>query len=335
MSLSLWGWNSFFQNAWRDEAGLEPARVLATSGDQYIVSAGAGEAPAEVSGRLLYGAGSAADLPAVGDWVGVRCGIVDHVLPRRTRISRRAAGTRAAEQIIAANVDVLFLVAGLDGDFNPRRMERYFVLAAASGAEPVCVLNKADLSTDRSAASRDAPGAIFVSAVTGEGLDELRERLPAGATGALLGSSGVGKSTLINHLIGADAQPTQDVRAGDHRGRHTTTRRQLFRLPWGGLLIDNPGLREVQLWAGPDDVTSAFSDIAELACQCRFADCSHQAEPGCAVREAVGADRLASFHKLQRETERTREQTDIALRLRRKRALRALHKAHRTPPRSI
>jgi len=310
--LTNWGWNSFLENAWRDEDGLEPARVLAVYGSgKCLLATEAGQAMAEAKG----------DPPAVGDWVGVRHGIVARILPRRTKISRRAPGARTTEQVIAANVDVLFVVSGLDGDYNRRRWERYLVLAAAGGAEALCVLTKADLCDQRPTPPQPS---LFTSIKTGEGLAELAATLTPGRTGALVGSSGAGKSTLINWLLGAEVQAI-----GERNALHVTTRRELFRLPNGGLLIDTPGLREVQLWADEDHVAGAFSDIAELSLRCRFRDCRHQGEPGCAVRGVVSPDRLASFHKLNREVERLEAEQDIALRLHRRNALRALHRAQR------
>lgn len=311
MSLALWGWNSFFENAWRYDSSAEPARVQAINNNYCTVITEAGECEARVS----YCA------PAVGDWVALRGGVVEDVLPRRTQVSRRAAGRRVEEQVLAANVDRLFIVCGLDGDYHPRRLERYRVMAAAAGIDALCVLTKADLTGER---PEPPMPFLHTSTVSGEGLQALAAALRPGQTGALIGSSGAGKSTLINSLLGA---PVQAV--GDGRPIHVTTRRHLFRLPTGGLLIDNPGLREIQIWAGAGDVDAAFEDVATLAAGCRFRDCRHLDEPGCAVRGAVDTARLANYQKLQRETERLSEDTDLHLRLQRKRKLKAIHKAAR------
>jgi ribosome biogenesis GTPase len=247
------------------------------------------------------------------------------VLPRKSRFSRRAAGTVTQEQIVAANIDTVFLVAGLDRDFNPRRIERYLVVAWDSGASPVIVLNKADLIHDVTArieeveALREGVSVHAVSCLTPKTLDVLRTYLGEGQTVALLGSSGVGKSTIANRLIGRDVLRTRTVRESDSRGRHTSTNRQLVLLEDGGVLIDTPGLREIQLWETADGLSGTFEDIELLASECRFRDCRHRGEPGCAVVDAVNAgnlapERLASFHKLQDEQAyQSRRQDERAL----------------------
>src|SRR5581483_1381623 len=256
-------------------------------------------------------------MPVVGDWVAARIvgpgqAIVDAVLPRRTLFSRRAAGRREDQQPIAANIDVVFLVCGLDGDFNLRRLERYLTLAAESGASPVIVLNKADTCADLAArieetaeVAASAP-IVACSARNAEGLDELGTFLGDGRTVALLGSSGVGKSTILNRLLGEERFRTNEVRESDSRGRHTTTHRELVALPQGGALIDTPGMRELQLWASQESVEATFDEIAGIAAGCRFRDCSHNGEAGCAVADAVargeiGEDRMASYRKLMAE----------------------------------
>lgn len=324
--------------------GLVLARVAVTQRDRCRLITGAGEIEAEPSGRLWYEAGSSADLPVTGDWVAVRpvgpgLGIVEAVLPRRTLFSRRAAGRREDQQPLAANIDLVFLVCGLDGDFNLRRIERYLALTAASGATPVIVLNKTDVCGDLpgrlAEAESVAAGApvISCSAATGR-VEQLVAFLGAGITGALLGSSGAGKSTIANRLLGAEHFLTAGVRESDSRGRHTTTHRELIALPQGGALIDTPGLRELQLWAGEESVDRAFEEIAELARSCRFRDCSHNGEQGCAVVEALARgdlepERWQSYRKLRAEAERHERLADPLAALEHKRKWKAIHKAAR------
>lgn len=286
------------------------ARVVTFAHEIYTVeTTGGEELTTELSGRLRY----SGDLwPAVGDWVEVRGGIaIDEVVARKNTISRKDPGTRNEEQILAANVDVAFVVSGLDGDFNIRRIERYLVLAEESRVRPVLVLNKADLIPDRTSiveilrpVARDIP-VEFVSACMRD-VQGLCSHVQRGETAVLLGSSGVGKSTIVNALLGCPLQKTNAVREADSRGRHTTTQRHLLTIPGGWFLIDTPGLREVQLWADAASVDSAFDEIAELAEACHFTNCSHSSEPGCAVIDAVengslDRSRLDSFYKLRRE----------------------------------
>ncbi|MEO7652887.1 MAG: ribosome small subunit-dependent GTPase A, partial [Bryobacteraceae bacterium] len=298
MSLFKWGWSDYWAGAAREGAGWEPARVIAVHRERYILAGESGEFAAELSGRLEYTSGSAAELPVVGDWVLAALGILHRVLPRRTLIARRAAGGVQERQPLAANIDVVFIVSGLDGDFNPRRLERYLVLAIESGARPVFVLNKADLCAAPEEALRDVSAVaaghpvVLTSAERNEGVTAMLEWLPPGATGALVGSSGAGKSSLTNRLAGMSVQPVREVRESDSRGRHTTTHRQLFPLPGGGLLIDQPGLREIQVWAARDSLDDAFPDVSGFACQCRFRDCRHEKEPDCAVQAAIEARAL-------------------------------------------
>ena len=327
--LNDYGWNETFAEAARSRSGevLEPARVLETRrGSWAVLAAGAGgpeELEATVSGRLSHDSAAQADLPVTGDWVLVRragegAAVIHSVLPRRSKFSRKRPGDaekdRVAEQVIAANVDWAFIVGAAGKDWNPRRVERYLTLAWESGAQPVLVITKTDLAEDLDGLIEDgaaaAPGApvVAVCAREGRGLEALSEYLAPGRTAVLLGSSGAGKSTLLNALAGRELQRVQDVRADDHRGRHTTTARTLFRLPSGALVIDTPGLREIQLWADSDDVDASFRDVEVYAETCRFRDCSHDGEPGCAVRAAVEAgdlpaERVASWRKLRREVE--------------------------------
>jgi ribosome biogenesis GTPase len=260
------------------------------------------------------------------------------VLPRSTLFSRRAAGRREDQQPIAANVDLVFLVCGLDGDFNVRRLERYLTLAAESGAAPVIVLNKADACEDlgarieETAAVAGSSPIVACSAQTGAGLDALDRFLARGRTIALLGSSGVGKSTLVNRFLGEERFRTNTVREDDSHGRHTTTHRELVPLPRGGALIDTPGMRELQLWASQESVDAAFDEIAEIAAGCRFRDCKHAGETGCAVEAAlargtIGADRMASYRKLAAEARHHEVMTDKFAALEQKRQWKAMHRA--------
>jgi ribosome biogenesis GTPase len=302
--LETLGWDDDWGVAFEPYAaeGLEPGRVAIRHRGAYDVLTRGGDARARVVGRLRR-ASDPADLPAVGDWVALDAtGAIAAVLPRRTRFSRRAAhdpGSDAIrEQVVAANVDVVFVTFPIGGGLDPLLLERYVTLALESGARPVLLLTKADLERDADAVARevaDVGGEIPVHAVsvrTGRGLDEIRAYLGPGVTGALVGPSGAGKSTLVNALTGEEALTTGEVRP-DGAGRHTTTRRQLVPLPDGGLVVDNPGMREVHLWVADDGFAEAFSDIGALAAQCRFSDCRHETEPGCAVQEALAQGRLA------------------------------------------
>jgi ribosome biogenesis GTPase / thiamine phosphate phosphatase len=313
-TLAALGWTDELDAAMTTHAerGFEPARVVAEHRGGYYVRGERDDRLASVRGRLrdheLTGG-----MPAVGDWVAV-CdapggrAAIEAVLPRRTKISRKTPWLKAEEHTLVANVDTVFLVAGLDGDFNARRLERYLITAWDSGADPVVVLTKLDICkdveqiTEAEAVAIGVP-VLAVSNVTGEGLDDVRSYLAPARTVALLGSSGVGKSTLVNKLAGREVMRTGELRR-DGRGRHMTRHRQLLVLRDGTILVDTPGLRELQLWEG--DVDSAFSDIAELATHCKFNDCSHLSEPGCAVLRALttgelDGDRMRSYRKLERE----------------------------------
>jgi ribosome biogenesis GTPase / thiamine phosphate phosphatase len=318
-TLEDYGWNDFFADAFEPYAseGFEAGRVFLQHNRIYMLYTASGETSAETTGRLRFNAHGADDLPAVGDWVAVRRNAegkvqIHEVLPRRSKFSRRAAGRETEEQIVAANVDTVFLVTGLDNDFNPRRIERYLIMAWESGAEPVVVLNKADLIEDaeekRDEIELVAPGAsvLTLSAKRGEGVEQLLPYITRGRTVALMGSSGVGKSTIVNRLLGSEVQRTQDVRLSDARGRHTTTHRELFMLESGGLILDTPGMRELQLLVSEKGLRETFEDIETTAAQCRFNDCRHENEPGCAVREALetgalDAERYANYRKMQAE----------------------------------
>ncbi|MGD1907047.1 MAG: ribosome small subunit-dependent GTPase A, partial [Leptolyngbyaceae cyanobacterium] len=279
--------------------GFAVGRIAVELRGSYRVLTETGDFDAQVTGQFRHQAVTAQDFPAVGDWVVLQLPQVDssalihHLLPRHSQFVRKAAGTKSEGQVVAANVNTLFLIMGLDDDFNPRRIERYLVMAWESGANPVIVLSKADLCPDLTAACATIEAIALgvpihgISVANGTGLDALEQYLSPGQTIALVGSSGVGKSTLTNYLIGAEAQATQTVRLDDSKGRHTTTQRHLFSLPSGALLIDTPGMRELQLWSVTEGVTETFSDIEALAEQCKFRDCQHQQEPGCAVQGAI------------------------------------------------
>lgn len=328
------GWDDGFAAAFKQyrAEGLVPARVAAQHRGGYDVLGEAGERRVRVSGRLRHEAGTAGGLPAVGDWVALREETIQALLPRRSAFSRKAAWAPTEEQVLAANLDSVFVVTALNSDLNLRRLERYLTLAWESGASPVIVLTKADLCDDVGAALLAVePVAIGVQAhavsnLTGAGLEQLESHLAPARTIALLGSSGVGKSSLANRLAGDELQATKEI-AEDGRGRHTTTSRQLIRLPAGALLVDTPGLRELQLWDADEGIHEAFADVDELAAECRFNDCSHTREPGCAVQAAIEEGRLPltrlqSYRQLQRELERLALKQNARLRseARRKRA---------------
>ena len=301
------GWNS--ELADNLEPGLVPGRVAAVHRGAFDVWTESGAVRSRLPGRLLH---DGLDV-AVGDWVGLGDGLIRTVLPRRSAIVRNAAGLTTTAQTLAANVDVAFVVSSLGPDLEPRRIERYLVTTWESGAAPEIVLTKADRHDDPwtmvaevEAVALGVPVHV-VSAVTGQGCEALRARIGAGATSVLLGSSGVGKSTLVNRWLGDDVMATKETRADDDEGRHTTTHRQLLVLPNGGLVIDTPGLRELQLWdAGAAALDATFADVEELAAECRFGDCTHSHEPECAVLAAAETGelpwaRLHSWRKLQRE----------------------------------
>lgn len=310
-----YGWSDALQHAFAPHAarGLIPGRVVVQQRGLFHLATDAGELMAEPAGRFLH---QAEIYPVAGDWVAAAPhpgGAQIHaVLPRKTAFVRRAANSVHEAQVVAANVDVALLVASLNADFNPRRLERYLAAAWKSGARPVIVLTKADLRPDRDALVAEAQAVAFgepviaLSAVTGEGLEALVAHLAPGETAALLGSSGVGKSTLVNALMGEEAMAVSAIREADAHGRHTTTHRELVRLPTGALLLDCPGMRELGLWDAEAAVGALFEDVEAIAGACRYSDCSHRSEPGCAVRAALDEGRLdpgrwANWKKLQKE----------------------------------
>lgn len=331
-SLVKLGWDSFFDKEYQNlkMPGSIPYRVASEFKTSYRVINGESQLTATMSGKMLYDFTDG--YPAVGDWVVTvpspdgEQGIIHSILPRKSKFSRKDTGPRKAEQIVATNIDTAFIVSALDGNnYNLRRIERYLILAWKSGAAPVLILNKADLCDNPDYyvrqvkdISKDAP-VYAVSAVENTGIENMQTFLYTGQTAAFLGSSGVGKSALINVLFGSEVQAIGEIREYDKKGRHTTTRRELILLPGGGVVIDSPGMREIQMWGNEDDLQDPFDDIEALAINCRFTDCSHDTEPGCAVKEALengelDAGRYGNYLKLQKELQYTATKEDPAAR---------------------
>lgn len=324
-----------------EDPDLVLARVAVEHRGRYVLLTESGELEAELSGRFRHDALSRAELPVVGDWVAVKGTLIHRLLPRRTAFIRNAAGRAAEAQVVAANIDVVWIVTSLDRDFNVRRLERYLAVARSSGATPVVVLTKADLAWDPNAyveevrSLGDAIPVHAVSCVTRAGLDGLREHFAGEKTIALLGSSGAGKSTLVNAMTGAHLRVT-DLGVDD-RGRHTTTSRHLLPVPGGGAVIDTPGMRELRLWDEGDVLDATFEDIARLSEACRFRDCAHGKEPGCAVQEALAdgsldVDRWTSYLKLQREIASIAARKDARTRAETKRQIKIRARALRKRP---
>lgn len=338
--LTRLGWDDYFAEHFASlgNPGLVPARVEREERNLYQVAYQAGHLTAEVSGRFRNQVEWRSDFPAVGDWVAIEVredekkGTIQALLPRRSSFSRKSVlsggmpdtGGKTDEQVLAANVDTVFLVSGLDGDFNVRRIERYLTVAYNSGATPVIVLNKADLCDNLEAITSEVEAVAVgvdihpVSAASGEGIDLLNAYMAGGQTVAFLGSSGVGKSTIINTMLGEERLKTREVREGDNRGRHTTTHRELVVLPVGGVVIDTPGMRELQVWGDEDDLARAFDDIESLATRCRFGDCGHVNEPGCAIQAALESGeldgaRFSNYIKLQKEIRHLERRKNVRL----------------------
>jgi ribosome biogenesis GTPase len=347
--LTTYGWSARLQQDFAPFAaqGLTPGRVIVQQRGRWRLVTEQGEVDAELAGRFVHEAADGG-FPVTGDWVAadVQAGfaLIRAVLPRATAFTRWAAGPAGGVQVVAANIDVAFLAASLNADLNLRRLERYLAAAYESGAEPVIVLTKADACENVAALTAEVEVIAFgvpvlpVSAVTGEGLDQLAARLPPGRTAVLLGSSGVGKSTLVNALAGAERMATQAIREADAHGRHTTTHRELILLPSGGLILDTPGMRELGLYDAEAGVSAVFADveaeIEALAQDCRFNDCGHGREPGCAVQAALDdgrldPDRLASWRKLQRELAHERRREDPLARKAEQQRWIAIHKSAR------
>ena len=320
-ALVPFGWNAHFAQhfqAYRDDDACTPGRVALEYNQFYRIYTANGEMLAETTGKLRYEAESRAELPAVGDWVVLKQrpdqanARIHAILPRKSRFTRKVADRKTEEQVVGANIDTVLLVTSLNQDFKPRRIERYVAVAVESGARPVLVLSKADLCADladKLAALAALAAHLPIHAVSvkaGLGLDDLAQYFVEGQTVAILGSSGVGKSTLVNHLLGFDRQKVKEIRANDGEGVHTTRHRELVMLPTGGLVLDTPGMREMQLWETDDGVGEVFSDVELLIASCRFSNCGHQAEPGCAIRQALKdgsltAARYDNYVKLQGE----------------------------------
>jgi ribosome biogenesis GTPase len=347
-SLEDIGWNADFQQQFEQlkTPGTVPARIAEELRGAYRVMTTSGVVPAVVPGKMMHRASAREDLPAVGDWVvasalpGEERMIVLDMLDRRTKLSRQQAGEKFGEQILAANVDTVVLVTSLNQELNLRRTERFLMAIWDSGARPVIALNKADLSEESGTLRQDvetvAPGVpvVVTSAVTGDGMSELSTHLIPGGTAVFVGSSGVGKSSLINRMTGEATQVVSEIRSDD-KGRHTTTTRQMLVVPGHGVIIDTPGLRELQLWDSPDaGGTHVFAEIHELAARCAFSDCKHESEPGCAVQAALDddqldPDRFSSYRKLERERMYIARKHDRSLQMEETRRWKQIHKENR------
>jgi ribosome biogenesis GTPase len=346
LNLEQAGWSNIWKNQFLRclKDNCQPARVASENRGTYKVITEGGERIAEVSGHFRHISGSRSDFPAVGDWVALEmpdmlshC-LIHEILPRFSSFVRKSAGTAVEEQVVAANVDTVFIVSGLDHDFNTRRIERYLTLAYESGAAPVILLNKTDIAPDPENACIETENIAYgvpvlaISALNSTGMDKLWQYLKPGTTSVLLGSSGVGKSSLVNALLETEILKTNEVRKDDSHGRHTTTSRQLIALPNGALIIDTPGMRELQLLADNSSLEKSFDEIAGLAKMCSFRDCTHIVEPGCAVLAALqtgelSAERYESYLKLQKEIRHHQIEQDIHLQKKEKNRWKAIHKS--------
>ena len=325
------GWNEFFeeQRGRLDESSINVARVINGQKSQYKALAESGEIYLKVLGRMLQNPDLPGSLPVVGDWVvydpvpGEDKGVISSILQRFNSISRKAIGKRSGRQIIAANIDIMFIVSSFDSDFSINRLERYVTIAKSNHTKPIIILNKVDLVNDaenyisKVKQSLSDITILTMSALKQIGVESIMENIGKRKTSMMVGSSGVGKSTLINELLGEDRQKVEEVREGDDKGRHTTSTRDLFILPNGGMIIDNPGMREVQLWLDENELLLSFTDIEELSMGCRYANCQHIEEPSCAVKEAIkegtlSQRRLESYHKQKKELKFLTNRSDIA-----------------------
>lgn len=342
IQLQRYGWNDFIEANFYEHAeqGYVPGRIALEYNQFYRVWTEQGELLAEITGKLKHEAGSRSELPAVGDWVALRLieqagqkakATIHAVLPRRSRFARKTKGSKTEEQIVGANIDIIFLVTSLNQDFNPRRIERYLAIAWDSGASPVVLLTKTDLCDDvaekRAAVEAVAGGApvYSVCSIKGEGLEELEQYFTSGKTVALIGSSGAGKSTLINRLIGHERQAVKEIREHDDRGLHTTRHRELILMPNGALVLDTPGMRELQLWDADEGLETTFEDIEEIAANCYFSNCQHETEPRCAIQKTLSdgtldGQRFENYLKMQKELNHlVRRQDQFAQRIERNR----------------
>lgn len=339
------GFNSFFEDHFREFSGdgFIPGRIAVQNKTNYIVYSEHGELDAEVSGKFMFDAEGKDDYPAVGDWVVLRPlldeqkGIIEKVLPRQTSFSRKEAGAKTEKQVLASNIDIVFIMTSLNQDFNLRRIERYLVLANECGISPVIVLSKSDLCEDVEEKINEVDnisGGVpvhAISSITKTGIDEISKYITDGKTIAVLGSSGVGKSTFINVLLGENELETGEVSGYKDKGHHITTKRELIVLPSGGLIIDTPGMRELQLWEGDGGLDDLFDDIARLILQCKFSDCTHKSEPGCAVRKAIKSgeldeERFRSYQKMKREVQYFEFRKDHLANIQEKKKWKKIHK---------